>query len=50
MEDYGIDIVTPSKQMVGEYGKNTIREDAGRQDTGKQDEKIGDRLRKMFGR
>ena len=38
------------KQTVGSRGGNTIREDANRQDTGKQDLTVGDRLRKAFGR
>jgi hypothetical protein len=48
-EDYGNDIVAP-KQNIGATGGNTIAEDAGRQTTGKQDETVGGRLRKMFGR
>lgn len=47
--DYGEDIVAP-KQNIGDTGGNTIREDTTRQDTGKQDQKVGDRLRKFFGR
>ena len=47
--DYGNDIVAP-KQNIGQIGGNTLREDTGRQTTGKQDETVGDRLRKMFGR
>lgn len=38
-----------SKQLVGETGGNTIAEDAGRQDTGKQNQTVGDRLRKALG-
>lgn len=38
------------KQPVGDRGGNTIREDAGRQDTGKPNLTVGDRLRKMIGR
>jgi len=38
------------KQPVGNRGGNTIVEDAGRQTTGKPDQKIGDRLRKAFDR
>jgi hypothetical protein len=48
-EDYGNDIVAP-KQNVGDTGGNTVREDSKRQETGKQDETVGDRLRKMLGR
>jgi hypothetical protein len=47
--DYGLDIVAP-KQNVGDTGGNTIKEDAGRQTTGKQDETAGGRLRKLFSR
>lgn len=36
-QDYGNDIVAPSKQPVGNTGGNTIAQDAGRQDTGKPD-------------
>jgi hypothetical protein len=36
----------PGGQTVGDRGGNTIREDAGRQDTGKPNETVGDRLRK----
>ncbi|MCZ2419764.1 MAG: hypothetical protein LC123_07985, partial [Burkholderiales bacterium] len=39
----------PSKQTVGDRGGNTIVEDAGRQETGKPNLTVGDRLRKMFG-
>ena len=49
-EDYGEDIVAPSQNPVGQTGGNTIREDAGRQKTGKPKETAGARLRKMFGR
>jgi len=48
-ESYGDDIVKP-KQNVGETGKSTVGEDAGRVETGKPDETTGGRLRKMFGR
>lgn len=37
-------------QPVGNRGGNTIAEDAGRQNTGKQNLTIGDQLRKMIGR
>ena len=46
---YGVDELAP-KQNVGDTGGNTIREDATRQNTGKQEEKAGARLRKMFGK
>jgi len=36
-------------QTVGDRGGNTIREDAGRVDTSRQDMTVGDRLRKMIG-
>lgn len=36
-------------QPVGDRGGNTIREDAGRQQTGKQKQNAGARLRKLFG-
>lgn len=39
----------PFGQTVGARGGNTILEDAGRQDTGKSDETVGDRLRKAWG-
>jgi hypothetical protein len=39
-----------TKQPVGDRGGNTIVEDAGRQETGKPNLTVGDRLRKMFGR
>jgi len=38
------------KQTVGDRGGNTIREDAGRQETGKKNMTSGDRLRKIFRR
>lgn len=38
------------KQPVGDRGGNTVREDAGRVDRGRQSQTVGDRLRKMFGR
>jgi hypothetical protein len=38
------------KQPVGSRGGNTIVEDSSRQDTGKPNLTVGDRLRKMFGR
>lgn len=37
-----------NKQPVGSRGGNTIAEDAGRQDTGKSDQTVGARLRKLF--
>jgi len=45
--EYGIDELAP-KQNIGNMGGNTIREDATRQTTGKQNERVGDRLRKLF--
>lgn len=36
------------RQTVGARGGNTIVEDAGRQDTGKPNETVGDRLRKAY--
>ncbi|RPJ20969.1 MAG: hypothetical protein EHM33_27295 [Chloroflexi bacterium] len=48
-EDYGNEIVAPSKNPVGQTGGNTIREDANRNTTGKEKQKAGARLRKMFG-
>lgn len=48
-EDYGNDIVKPSRNPVGQTGGNTIREDAGRQTTGKPDLTSGDQLRKERG-
>ena len=47
-EDYGNDIVQP-KQNVGSIGGSTVGEDAGRVDTGKPNETVGGRLRKMLG-
>jgi hypothetical protein len=47
-EDYGNDIVKP-KQNVGAIGGSTVGEDAARVDTGKPNETIGGRLKKMFG-
>ena len=47
-EDYGNDIVNKPSQTIGDRGGNTIREDVGRQDTGKTNETIGGRLRKVF--
>jgi hypothetical protein len=35
-------------QLTGDRGGNTIREDASRQDTGEQKERVGDRLRKAY--
>ena len=46
--DYGNDIVAP-KQNIGFTGGNTIREDTNRQNTGKPDQTVGDRLRKFLG-
>jgi hypothetical protein len=46
-EDYGNDIVAPSKDPIGQTGGNTIREDAGRQKTGKPNQTSGGRLRKV---
>ena len=48
-EDYGNDIVKPSRNPVGQTGGNTLREDAGRTDSGKQKETVGARLRKALG-
>lgn len=39
----------PAKQPVGAQGGNTLAEDAARVDTGKPNQTVGDRLRKMFG-
>lgn len=48
-EDYGNDIVDPGQNPVGQTGGNTLREDANRQDTGKQSMTAGARLRKALG-
>lgn len=48
-EDYGLDIVEPSRNPVGQAGGNTILEDTGRQNNGKQSQTMGARLRKMLG-
>lgn len=40
--------VQPGGQLTGDRGGNTIREDANRQDTGEQKERVGDRLRKSW--
>lgn len=45
-ENYGIEQLAPSKNPVGQTGGNTIVEDAGRQNTGKINSTVGDRLRK----
>lgn len=47
--DFGLSIVDPSMNMVGQTGGNTLREDANRQTTGKPNQTVGDRLRKAFG-
>lgn len=49
-EEYGIDELNPAQnqQPIGEKGGNTMNEDSKRQDTGKQNPNVGDRLRKMF--
>lgn len=39
----------PPKQNIGNRGGNTILEDVKRQNTGKPDQTIGDRLRKIIG-
>lgn len=49
-EDFGLSIVDPSSALVGQTGGNTIVEDAGRQTTGKPNQTVGDRLRKVFTR
>lgn len=48
-EGYGLDIVKPSQNPVGQTGGNTIAEDASRQDSGKQKPNAGARLRKALG-
>jgi len=48
-EDYGekqLDKTQGTGNPVGQTGGNTLREDAGRNTTGKPDQKAGDRLRK----
>lgn len=47
--DYGKEELAP-KQNVGDTGGNTLKEDSTRTTSGKQDEKAGARLRKLFGR
>jgi hypothetical protein len=47
-EEFGLSIVDPSRNLVGQTGGNTIVEDAGRQTTGKPNQTVGDRLRKVF--
>lgn len=47
-KDYGIDLVDPHKNNVGQVGGNTLAEDAKRQDTGKTNQTVGDRLQKLL--
>lgn len=46
-DDYGNDILAP-KQNLGQTGGNTRREDAGRTETGRQNNRVGDRLQKAL--
>lgn len=48
-EKYGLDLLAPSRQLVGPTGGNTIMEDNSRQETGVQNPNVGDRLRKALG-
>ena len=47
LEDFWAAEITKRQQTVGARGGNTIVEDAGRQDSGKTNLTVGDRLRKM---
>jgi hypothetical protein len=50
LEDFWKAEIAKRQQTVGNRGGNTIREDANRQDTGKTNLTVGDRLRKaLFG-
>jgi len=50
--EYGIKEMDPASKRnpVGQTGGNTVREDINRNDTGKPNETVGDRLRKAFTR
>lgn len=49
-EEYGIKEMNPNqnKDPQGQIGGNTMAEDVNRNETGKQKETVGDRLRKVF--
>jgi hypothetical protein len=50
-EDFWVDEQpNQTRNPVGQRGGNTVKEDAGRVDSGKTSETVGDRLRKMLGR
>ena len=47
-EDYGLDLIAPSKQKIGQIGGNTIAENAGRTNVGVPNENAGGRLLKAL--